>query len=75
MKRTQKYSQACQILTFPHANQDELYGELNRLGWYWQAKNKKWERDNTPAREATNLIRVRVMASVDKIYILKLISF
>jgi hypothetical protein len=34
MKQTQKYSQACQILTFPHAIQDELYGELNRLGWH-----------------------------------------
>ena len=48
-----KYSQSCQVLTFPHINQDELYSELNRLGWYWQAKNKKWERDDTPAREAT----------------------
>jgi hypothetical protein len=67
MKRTQKYSQACQILTFPHINQDELYEELNRLGWYWQPKNKKWERDDTPAREATDLIRVRVMAVSAKI--------
>lgn len=67
MKQTQKYSSACRILSFPHANQDELYSELNRLGWYWQPKQKKWERDDTPAREATNLIRVRVMASNKKV--------
>ncbi|PHJ55764.1 hypothetical protein VF14_33550 [Nostoc linckia z18] len=63
MKRTQKYSKACQILTFPHQIQDELYAELNRLGWYWQAAKKEWERDDTPAKEATKLIRVRVWAA------------
>ena len=67
MKQTQKYSGACNILTYPHSNQHELYQELNRLGWWWDAKKKKWERDDTPAREATNLIRVRVMASSKKI--------
>ena len=67
MKQTQKYSQACHILIFPHNTQDELYSELNRLGWYWQPKQKKWERDDTPAKEASNLIRIRVMASSTKI--------
>jgi hypothetical protein len=67
MKQTQKYSGACSILTFPHTSQDELYQELNRLGWWWDAKVKKWARDDTPAREASNLIRIRVMASADKV--------
>jgi hypothetical protein len=67
MKQTQKYSQACHILSFPHTCQDELYSELNRLGWWWQPKLKKWERDDTPARETTNLIRIRVMASNQKV--------
>lgn len=67
MKQTQKYSGACNILTYPHSNQEELYQELNRLGWWWDAKKKTWIRDDTPAREATNLIRVRVMASNKKV--------
>lgn len=62
MKQTQKYKQATQILTYPHTTQDELYRELNRLGWYWNANNKKWERDETPAREASKLIKIRVLA-------------
>ncbi|AUB40452.1 hypothetical protein COO91_06467 [Nostoc flagelliforme CCNUN1] len=67
MKKTAKYSKACQILTFPHHTQDELYAELNRLGWYWQAKKKEWERDDTPAKEATKLIRIRVWAAKDMV--------
>ncbi len=67
MKQTQKYSQACQLLTFPHASQDELYKELNRLGWWWQAKNKKWERDDSPAQEASKLIKIRIWASAKKV--------
>jgi hypothetical protein len=67
MKKTQKYSKACQLLTFPHSTQDELYAELNRLGWYWQPSKKEWERDDTPAKEATKLIRLRVWASAEKV--------
>ncbi|BDA76618.1 hypothetical protein CAL7716_107840 (plasmid) [Calothrix sp. PCC 7716] len=67
MKQTQKYSQATQILTYPHTNQEQLYQELNRLGWYWNAKKKKWERDDTPAQEASKLIKIRIMASVQKV--------
>lgn len=67
MKKTQKYSKACQLLTFPHDNQDQLYAELNQLGWYWQPNKKQWERDNTPAKEATKLIRVRVWAAKEKV--------
>ncbi len=67
MKQTQKYSQATRILTYPHTKQDELYSELNRLGWYWNATAKKWERDDTPALEPSGLIRVRVWASTEKV--------
>lgn len=67
MKRTQKYSQACQILTFPHKTQEELYSELNRLGWYWHSQKKEWMRDDTPAKQATNLIRVRVWTGTTKV--------
>lgn len=67
MKQTQKYTGACNILTYPHTNQEQLYQELNRLGWYWNAKKKKWERDDTPAQEASKLIKVRIMASAKKV--------
>ncbi len=67
MKQTQKYSSATKIITYPHTNQDELYQELNRLGWWWNSGKKKWERDDTPAKVGTNLIRIRVMAANDKV--------
>ncbi|MEH2438397.1 MAG: hypothetical protein V7K25_30065 [Nostoc sp.] len=67
MKRTAKYSKACQILTFPHSSQEQLYSELNRLGWYWQSGKKEWERDDTPAKAATKLIRVRVWAAKETV--------
>jgi hypothetical protein len=47
--------------------QDELYQELNRLGWYWQPKKKEWERDDTPAKEVTQLVKIRVWAATDKV--------
>ncbi len=67
MKRTQKYSKACQILTFPHKTQEDLYSELNRLGWYWKSQKQEWIRDDTPANEATNLVRVRVWTATAKV--------
>ena len=67
MKKTAKYSKACQVLTFPHEHQEQLYSELNRLGWYWQPKKKEWERDDTPAKAATKLVRVRVWAAKDSV--------
>ena len=67
MKQTAKYSGAKARLTFPHQDQEELYAELNRLGWYWNSKIKQWERDDTPARSATNLVKIRVWAASDKV--------
>ena len=61
MKRTKKYLGACEILTFPHPTQDELYAELNRLGWYWKSKSGKWERDDRPPI-VNSLIEIRVWA-------------
>jgi len=60
MRRTQKYSKACEVLTFPHSTQDELYSELNRLGWFWSGKKKVWERDDRLAQPASKLIKLRV---------------
>lgn len=67
MRWTQKYSQAVHILTFPHASQDELYQELNRLGWWWNPKKKKWARDDSPAQAASKLIKIRIWASAKKV--------
>ncbi len=67
MKQTAKYRKACEVLTYPHTNQDELYSELNRLGWYWNSENKQWIRDLTPPNPTTNLIRVRVWAAKEKV--------
>lgn len=67
MKQTAKYLGAIAVLTIPHSTQDELYSELNRLGWYWNSKIKKWERDDTPAQEATSLVKVRVWAASNKV--------
>ncbi|MEH2310734.1 MAG: hypothetical protein V7K35_04735 [Nostoc sp.] len=67
MKQTQKYSGACRILTFPHQTQDELYAELNRLGWYWTPAKQQWERDETLAQPASKLIKVRVWAAKESV--------
>ncbi len=67
MKRTAKYSKACARLTFPHNTQEELYRELNRISYYWQPKSQDWVRDYTPANAATNLVKIRVWASSDKV--------
>lgn len=40
---------------------------MNRLGWYWDSKIKRWERDDTPARETTKLIKVRILAATHKV--------
>lgn len=67
MKQTQKYITASQILTFPHATHQDLYNELTRLGWQWNPQKKEWARDDRPAKEATQLIRVRVWAATNKV--------
>lgn len=67
MKQTQKYAGATLILSFPHNTQDELYAELNRLGWWWNRKAKQWERDDRPAKQASALIKIRVLAANSKV--------
>lgn len=67
MRKTQKYTKACEILKYPYQTQDELYAELNRLGYYWDSKKKVWIRDNTLPGEATKLIHVRVWADATKV--------
>lgn len=68
MKQTKKYVSAIAILTYPHSSQDELYQELNRLGWFWDSKKQKWERNNSLKNdEETNLIRIRVWSGNSRI--------
>lgn len=67
MKKTKKYSRGCDILTFPHNNQDDLYSELNRLGWFWNSKNQEWERNDKLPDPASELIKIRVWAASNKV--------
>lgn len=67
MKRTKKYTGAIDILTHPHETQDELYSELNRLGWYWDSKQQRWVRDGRVADPETKLIRIRVLSGTSQV--------
>lgn len=67
MKQTKKYTGACVVLTFPHDTQEQLYQELNRLGWWWNSKVQKWEHNEQLAVPPTDLIRIRVWAAADEV--------
>lgn len=67
MKRTKKYAGAIDILTHPHETQDELYSELNRLGWYWDSKQQRWVRDDRVAEAETKFIRIRVLSGASQV--------
>ena len=67
MKKTQKYLKACEILTYPHETQDELYLELSNLGWNWNCKTKEWERNNIVDKKSSDLIKVRLQANSRKV--------
>lgn len=67
MKQTKKYSGAIAILTYPHQHQDELYQELNRIGFFWDSKSSQWVRDDSIPSPASDLVRVRVWAASDKV--------
>lgn len=67
MKRTKKYTGAIDILTHPHETQDELYSELNRLGWYWDSKQQRWVRDDRVADPETKFIRIRVLSGTSQV--------
>lgn len=67
MKQTKKYSKACEILTINHTTQEQLYQELNRLGWFWDSKKQQWIRDDRIAEPASNLIKIRLWANKDKV--------
>ena len=67
MKQTKKYAGACQIATLPHNTQEELYTELNRLGFYWDAKKQLWKRDDQLADPASEVLRIRVWAAAEKV--------
>jgi hypothetical protein len=68
MRQTKKYTRACDILKFPHQTQEQLYSEMNRLGWWWDSKKQAWERnDSLKSNKASDLIRVRVWADNQRI--------
>ena len=67
MKQTKKYSKACEIATLNHESQESLYKQLNELGFFWDSKLQKWERDDRIADPPSDLIRVRVWAATDKV--------
>lgn len=63
-KQTVKYVSACKkakslkITVTEH--QEELYQALNLKGWYWNPKQKLWEKLDEEADPPTELIRVRI---------------
>lgn len=63
-KNTAKYSGACQKaneLNIPIGqHQEELYQALNSQGFYWNSKEKSWEKLDEEADPPTELIRIRV---------------
>lgn len=67
MRQTKKYASACEILTFPHVTQEQLYQELNRLGWFWDSKKQQWIRDDRIAEAPSKLIKIRLWANKDKV--------
>lgn len=67
MRRTQKYLQALAVSKIPHDNQEQLYAELNKQGYFWNQNSKKWECDETPPNPANELIRIRVWAASSKV--------
>ncbi|WP_009631038.1 hypothetical protein [Synechocystis sp. PCC 7509] len=67
MKQTKKYTKACEIATLNHETQESLYKQLNGLGFFWDCKSQKWERDDRIADPPTDLVRVRVWAATDKV--------
>ena len=67
MKQTKKYSKAYEIATLNHETQESLYKQLNKLGFFWDSKLQKWERDDRIADPPTDLIRIRVWAATDKV--------
>lgn len=73
MKQTRKYTGACKILTIPHATQDQLYQELNRLGWFWDSKAQEWKRDDRVSDPPSKLIRIRVWAATERVEEISLI--
>lgn len=67
MKQTKKYAGACQIATLPHTSQEQLYQELNRLGFFWNQKAQIWERNDRLAEPPSGILKIRVTTASNKI--------
>lgn len=67
MKRTKKYLAALEIATINHSNQEQLYKELNRLGFFWNAVQGKWERDDRLPEPPSETLKIRLWVSNEEI--------
>ncbi len=67
MRQTEKYRKAVEILKYPHNSHQELYSEMNRLSYYWDAKNRKWERDDRLADPPMDGVKIRLWANNDEV--------
>ena len=67
MRQTQKYVKATQILTINHSHQEQLYQELNKLGWWWNAKLKEWERNDQLADPPMEGFKIRLWGNNEEI--------
>jgi hypothetical protein len=67
MKRTRKYTTACEIATLNHTTQDDLYSHLNHLGFWWDAQKQIWERNDQLAEPPSKLIKIRVWTATDQV--------
>lgn len=67
MKQTKKYSGACEIATLNHSNQEDLYYQLNGLGFYWNSKTQVWERNDQLAKPASKIIKIRVWTATEHV--------
>jgi hypothetical protein len=67
MRQTVKYREACAIATLPHQTQDDLYRALNDLGFFWNSKTQKWERNERLADAPSSVIRIRVWAATEQV--------
>lgn len=63
MRHTKKYVTALEIATINHSNQEQLYKELNRLGFFWNAVKSKWERDDRLPDPPSEALKIRLWAS------------
>lgn len=72
-KQTAKYSAALALslqLKIPKCktlHQESLYRELNRGGYFWDFKTKRWEQSQEQANPPSDLVRIKVTSSTHSV--------